>query len=202
MTDLINRADAIEAVRKEDCCGWIECNADKIYDELNHLPSSQTDCTEFIMWLIEVILDDEDWELNAVGYGEIIARKMAKLGLLEVLDGYYIRTPNKPQSVVAEIKIDTDEIIKRISALPSAEAYFTDGNKIAEWIPCSERLPSESGDYLCTIPLNADETYTEVLTFYKGKFYEDDTDEWGALYHDDVLAWMPLPKPYREDGEE
>ena len=66
-----------------------------------------------------------------------------------------------------------------------------------EWIPCSEKLPSESDDYICTIPLDADETYTEVLTFHKGRFYEDD-DEWGATYHDDVLAWMPLPKPYGE----
>ena len=65
------------------------------------------------------------------------------------------------------------------------------------WIPVSERLPSESDNYLCTIPLDADETYTEVLTFHKGRFYEDD-DEWGAIYHDDVLAWMPLPKPYKE----
>lgn len=72
--------------------------------------------------------------------------------------------------------------------------YFpsTDDN----WIPVSDRLPSESGDYLCTIPLDADETYTEVLTFHEGKFYEDD-DEYGATYHDDVLAWMPLPIPYK-----
>ena len=69
------------------------------------------------------------------------------------------------------------------------------------WIPCSERLPSKSGDYLCTIPLDADETYTEVLTFHKGRFYEDD-DEWGATYHDDVLAWMPLPKPYKGGEDE
>lgn len=81
--------------------------------------------------------------------------------------------------------------IGRILNIQSAEA---------EWIPVSERLPSESDDYLCTIPLDAEETYTEVLTFHKGRFYEDD-DEWGATYHDDVLAWMPLPKPYREDGE-
>lgn len=102
-----------------------------------------------------------------------------------------------------------------VNALPSAEAvhkpdysYEADMVKrlrqakaVQGWGPCSERLPSESGDYLCTIPLDADETYTEVLTFHKGRFYEDD-DEWGATYHDDVLAWMPLPKPYREDGEE
>ncbi len=71
----------------------------------------------------------------------------------------------------------------------------------AEWIPCSERLPNESDDYLCTIPLDADETYTEVLTFHKGRFYEDD-DEWGATYHDDVLAWMPLPTPYKGGEDE
>lgn len=78
-----------------------------------------------------------------------------------------------------------------VEELPSAEA---------DWIPVSERLPSEGGDYLCTIPLDAEENYTEVLMFHKGRFYEDDA-EWGATYHDDVLAWMPLPKPYREDGE-
>ena len=70
-----------------------------------------------------------------------------------------------------------------------------------EWIPCSERLPNESGEYLATIPLDADETYTEVLTFHKGRFYEDD-DEWGATYHDDVLAWMPLPTPYKGGDDE
>ena len=66
-----------------------------------------------------------------------------------------------------------------------------------KWVPVSERLPSESDDYLCTIPLDAEETYTEVLTFHKGRFYEDD-DELGATFHDDVIAWMPLPEPYKE----
>ena len=70
-----------------------------------------------------------------------------------------------------------------------------------EWIPVSERLPNKSGDYLATIPLDADETYVDVLTFHKGRFYEDD-DEWGATYHDDVLAWMPLPEPYKGGGAE
>lgn len=82
------------------------------------------------------------------------------------------------------------EIIKRIEALPLAAEHPKC------WIPVTEKLPSESGDYLCTIPLDAEETYTEVLAFHKGKFYEAD-DEWGATYHDDVLAWMPLPTPYK-----
>ena len=84
--------------------------------------------------------------------------------------------------------------VNKIRHLPSADA-------VQGWIPCSDRLPSESGDYLCTIPLDADETYTEVLMFHKCRFYEDD-DEWGATFHDDVLAWMPLPTPYKGGDDE
>ena len=89
--NLINRHDATTVIR-EEC---LKCNnltnADLLGRILALPTSQQTDCTDFIMWLIEVVLDDEDWELNAVAYGETIARKLKKLGLLEVKDGYYIR---------------------------------------------------------------------------------------------------------------
>lgn len=52
------------------------------------------DCTDFVLWLLDEIMDEENWELNAVADGEIIARKLKKLGLLEVKDGYYVRTPS------------------------------------------------------------------------------------------------------------
>lgn len=55
--------------------------------------AEHTDCTEFVNWLTEVVMDDEDWELNAVAYGEVICRKLVKLGVLEVTEepSYYIR---------------------------------------------------------------------------------------------------------------
>lgn len=87
---------------------------------------------------------------------------------------------------------DFDDAIIQIDAVPSAEA---------EWIPCSERLPEQSNDYICTIPLDEKETFVKVLTFYKGRFYEDD-DEWGATFYDDVIAWMPLPTPYKGGDDE
>lgn len=74
-----------------------------------------------------------------------------------------------------------------VDDVPSAEA---------EWIPCSERLPEQSNDYICTIPLDEKETFVKVMTFHKGGFYDDD-DEWGETFYDDVIAWMPLPKPYK-----
>lgn len=75
--------------------------------------------------------------------------------------------------------------------------FFDDGNK---WIPCTERLPSEKGQYLVTFPLCNGEPWVYVLSFCKGKFYETD-DEWGDVEYDDVTAWMPLPKPYKETNQ-
>ena len=68
----------------------------------------------------------------------------------------------------------------------------------SERIPCSERLPSEQGQYLVTFPLCNGDPWVYVLSFSKGKFYETD-DEWGDVEYDDVTAWMPLPKPYTAD---
>lgn len=73
----------------------------------------------------------------------------------------------------------------------------------AKWIPCSERLPSENGQYICTLPFgdnDDNEVYVWALSFHNGRFYDDD-DEWGMTFYDDVIAWMPLPKPYKEESE-
>lgn len=95
MSDLIRRSGAIEAVCEE--CEWER----KCHEECQHietlksLPSAETvDCTDFVLWLLDEIMDEENWELNAVANGEIIARKLKKLGLLKVKDGYYVRTPS------------------------------------------------------------------------------------------------------------
>ena len=50
---------------------------------------SRVDCTDFLYWLIDEVVDEENWELNAVADGEIICRKLKKLGLLESKGGYY-----------------------------------------------------------------------------------------------------------------
>lgn len=77
MTDLISRADAIKGIQE----GYCACVSDCI-DEINKLPNMGTDCTDFIDWIRKVVADEELWELNAVGYGEIICRKLVKIGAL------------------------------------------------------------------------------------------------------------------------
>ena len=64
------------------------------------------------------------------------------------------------------------------------------------WIPCSERLPDEKQTVLVWCP-----EYKNIYCAYLEK------KKWwmfGALVQivpNAVVAWMPLPEPYREDGE-
>jgi len=60
------------------------------------------------------------------------------------------------------------------------------------WIPVSERLPEYSGLYLISI-------YDLVtVANFTGKYFCDRQMDKFV----DVLAWMPLPKPYKEEGAE
>lgn len=85
--------------------------------------------------------------------------------------------------------------------------------KHEKWIPCSERLPNKEDLYMVTLKTFSDD-YRFIELFYYGKplmpnckvngacWYRSDS-EWGDVVYDDtdILAWMPLPKPYREDDE-
>ena len=81
--------------------------------------------------------------------------------------------------------------------------------KRGEWIPCSERLPKENGRYLVTFPSLINKLWVDILWYGRPTFPETDhpcfyasDDEYGDVEYDDVVAWMPLPKPYEErEGE-
>ena len=61
------------------------------------------------------------------------------------------------------------------------------------WIPVTERLPEHSCHTLVTAKWDTE--YSVEYGFYWG---ED--NKWG-LVTNNVIAWMPIPEPYREDGE-
>ena len=66
------------------------------------------------------------------------------------------------------------------------------------WIPVSERLPEKEGQYL----LSCDTDYGVEV----GRFYIDEDGEryFGCDWNDpdDIIAWMPLPTPYKGGEEE
>ena len=59
---------------------------------------------------------------------------------------------------------------------------------ILKWIPCSERLPDQNGKYLVVGRQKA----INILKFDGGRWY----GKWG------VVAWMPLPEPYKDKHED
>ena len=73
------------------------------------------------------------------------------------------------------------------------------------WLSCSERLPRYNEDVLVYRPKMAMKI---IVDRYSGYYGEDinNLDEWfeGWTYSDNcvVLAWMPLPEPYKMDEEE
>ena len=78
-----------------------------------------------------------------------------------------------------------------IGNLPSAQPE-------QRWIPCSERLPEHGGRYLISVldGINRRTTVAPYLPRCKAWAMN------GRMAYWKVIAWMPLPEPYREEEQD
>ena len=64
------------------------------------------------------------------------------------------------------------------------------------WIPCSEKLPDVRQDVLVTVK------YTGFMGMHgywiKTGHMEAENDWWGDCAGGEVIAWQPLPEPFKE----
>lgn len=95
--------------------------------------------------------------------------------------------------------MDTKSIIDVLEDLPSAQSEsksyrmgYQAGYAAAQrWTPVTEKPPSKPGNYLVTVS-------RMIGNYVKSEFFDgDDFDDWD----EEVRAWMPLPAPYRPEGE-
>ena len=89
--------------------------------------------------------------------------------------------------------------------------------KIGEWIPCSERLPDDRDNrfYMCTVENHEEDPpmFCQYEEEYGFGFWNDIYDEHTLgfvdsefktneeLGYEKVVAWQPLPEPYRPEKE-
>ena len=136
-----------------------------------------------------------------------------------LLDGKYkVATPSAEPIVIRSKTLmptkDFKEWAKRIREVnPNAvvipcDAEVASAEAVQGW---RTGKPTEKGKYMVTLDSFG---HKHIDLFYYGKplmpnrkvrgmcWYRSD-DEWGDVVYDDadILAWMPLPTPYKEDGE-
>ena len=107
-------------------------------------------------------------------------------------------------------KVTTNDLISRQALLDDFRNTITENsdtfdwlnmiarqptvNKGDGWIPVEERMP-EDGTYICTLDgelCGLEEPFTGMCGIEKGIWDEPDC----------VIAWRPLPEPYRPEGSD
>ena len=120
-------------------------------------------------------------------------------------DGCPYYDPNGPTEKCATMNIAAADAIERLKCF---NALWQEAAKIAherepKWIPVTERLPeAERKSYwVCT-----DTGYQCECRWTNNRFGIGESDEWGWCIFDipqyqNVVAWMPLPDPYKPKEE-
>ena len=103
----------------------------------------------------------------------------------------------------AELIMDIAELVDRVAKMEYSIGRKDSAQPEQRWILCSERLPEKDDLYLVT-HIDYENDYLIALGFYElvdNKWYDlEKSDE--ELEEIDVVAWMPLPEPYREGDKE
>lgn len=74
---------------------------------------------------------------------------------------------------------------------------------MSEWINVKDRLPKVPYGCLVTVRdtcVPTQEEFENILPYFVGYDGETWNDADGNICPFEVIAWMPLPEPYREDG--
>lgn len=103
---------------------------------------------------------------------------------------------------VADMDISQDckmELLGMVTALG-----YKHEKSAQQWIPCSERLPEEDGQYLIMVKYkHVNDSYEDVYAEH-GEWFDGRWDMF-CFGHcgevEDIIAWMPLPEPWKGEKQ-
>lgn len=113
-------------------------------------------------------------------------------------------------TVVTQTKLAVyREVLKHLEEIEQEQSYNSinpelNGDTISRqaepmWIPVSEKLPEEGKEVLTC----SNGGFIEIQSFENSHgniYWENKNGDWTDI--DEVIAWMPLPKPYKAESEE
>lgn len=134
--------------------------------------------------------------------GRVMDGLISRQAAIEVIDAVFPVDPMKSEYAQG-IACGAALAKTYVEQLPSAQPE-------QRWVPCSERLPNKFGEMIVTFVPAAGTLWTRVIIahytnlmgiakpcFWIGNVGKNDF----ANITSQVVAWMPLPEPYREVEE-
>lgn len=140
-----------------------------------------------------------------------------KTGTLEEqechFDGYCSECPNNKNDTISKQAVNgiIDQLFQNKNSTLIASPLVWYAIKeiqnlppVNNWIPCNEMLPEEAFGCLVTVwdstPTGDD--FENILPYFVGWDGEQWNDGDGNQCPFEVIAWQPLPQPYKESGAE
>ena len=104
------------------------------------------------------------------------------------------------EKIIDELKqesiiVDDDAGHRAVEIIHQIAEEYSNG-----WIPCSEQLPEEYGDYLIWWTDITGNQYYEITEYEPNNVRIGDIPQ-AVEGKYNVIAWQPLPEPYQPKGE-
>ena len=142
-------------------------------------------------------MDNNELSTNLASLGtDCISRHAAIEALRDYLAG-----KRCPDDGTLTCRLIENEVINK---LPSVQPE-------QRWIPVSERLPEDYGEFLVTYKSDGEQIFMDIIEYETSFEYDYEknrfkgvwifADDWQAV-NSEVIAWMPLPELYQGGEQE